>query len=724
MRVRGVLAGAVVSAVLATAPAAVGQERRFTLLSGNGGPHDVSLAEVSADGSTVLFRTAEDLPGTADRDGLVDLYRWRDGKVTLLTGSGAAAGSGHEVERVRVSPDGSRFLYQTTVDFAGPGDDDGLRDVFAVGEEGDVRLLTGSTPASRGGADVWLVDTSTDLSQIYVTTQEGFAGDDDGLHDGFRIDAGGATLLTGSRPASSGGADAYLADVSENSGHVWFATTEDVPGTEDGDGLRDIYRAGPDGVTVATTTSANRGDTSGPYFLGASPDGWRIMWATQEDVPQTGDTDGLLDVYSTLVSPGLRLNTLMTASTPASAGGAAPSVHAVSRDADRVVFSTAENIPGSGDTDGLLDVYRSMDSCAVRQDCRLFPRWPGEVPTLLSSDHAHSSGGRHAFFADVADLLFDQVFFRTSENIPGTGDDDDLVDGYRADGSRISLVTGNRSAAAGGAPVEALQASRNGRFAFFTTREDVPGTGDRDGLRDHFRAGPDGVVSLTAGNPGPDWSRPVTDWGADVAGPPVPTDDDDERFVFVTAESLVGDADTDSAADVYLSTPAPPRPAPPAPAADPPAPTAPTPPASTAPAPAPTAGPPTTSAQDRSRGDEVPPAFTRGLRLRGGRLRFTLSEAARVTITISQERIGRRVDGRCRAPSRRTRGARRCTRQVLVGRVRRDARAGANAVRFSGRVVPHRLRPGRFRVVAVARDAAGNVSRPNRARFRLRAAGA
>ena len=97
-------------------------------------------------------------------------------------------------------------------------------------------------------------------------------------------------------------------------------------------------------------------------------------------------------------------------------------------------------------------------------------------------------------------------------------------------------------------------------------------------------------------------------------------------------------------------------------------------------------------------------------------LRFTLSEPAAVTMTIARARPGRRAGGRCRAPTRRNARRPRCTRHVVVARLRRDARAGANRVMFSGRVIARRLRPGRYRVTAVARDAAGNVSGPRRAR--------
>jgi virginiamycin B lyase len=81
-------------------------------------------------------------------------------------------------------------------------------------------------------------------------------------------------------------------------------------------------------------------------------------------------------------------------------------------------------------------------------------------------------------------------------------------------------------------------------------------------------------------------------------------------------------------------------------------------------------------------------------------IRFTLSEDARVTIRF-ERRVGRRW---------------RRVRRVM----RFQSTAGAHRLRFRGRFdLRHPLRPGRYRMTLTARDAAGNVSTPDRTRFRL-----
>jgi streptogramin lyase len=136
--------------------------------------------------------------------------------------------------------------------------------------------------------------------------------------------------------------------------------------------------------------------------------------------------------------------------------------------------------------------------------------------------------------------------------------------------------------------------------------------------------------------------------------------------------------------------------------------------------------------------DGVAPAFTEPLRaepsrfptpLRGStaQLRrrsgttfhWALSEPARVTIAIQARRPGRRVDGRCRRPTRRNRTRPACRRWVTLGRLSHEGGAGPNSRRFSGRLRRRALRPGRYRAAARAVDAAGNRSALSIARFRV-----
>jgi extracellular elastinolytic metalloproteinase len=104
----------------------------------------------------------------------------------------------------------------------------------------------------------------------------------------------------------------------------------------------------------------------------------------------------------------------------------------------------------------------------------------------------------------------------------------------------------------------------------------------------------------------------------------------------------------------------------------------------------------------------------------GATIGFTLSEAAAVTYGFRRARPGRRVGRRCVAPTRARKGRRRCTRYVRSGSLKLAAGAGANRLRFQGRLTRRRaLRPGKYRLTMVATDAAGQRSAPKAVAFRL-----
>lgn len=123
----------------------------------------------------------------------------------------------------------------------------------------------------------------------------------------------------------------------------------------------------------------------------------------------------------------------------------------------------------------------------------------------------------------------------------------------------------------------------------------------------------------------------------------------------------------------------------------------------------------------------VGPGPTRLVQLSGRRrrakvgtvFRYTLSEAARVTIAIQQRKPGRRAGRRCRKQTRRNRSRRRCRLWPTRGTLRRTGLAGRNRVPFSGRLGRKALKPGRYRAVLIATDAAGNRSAPKRLTFKV-----
>jgi Ca2+-binding RTX toxin-like protein len=105
----------------------------------------------------------------------------------------------------------------------------------------------------------------------------------------------------------------------------------------------------------------------------------------------------------------------------------------------------------------------------------------------------------------------------------------------------------------------------------------------------------------------------------------------------------------------------------------------------------------------------------------GARVGYTVSTAATTSFRVQRAAAGHRQGGRCVRPTDSNRTARPCTRWVRVrGSFAHHGAVGLNRFRFSGRVGRRKLKPGAYRLVAVARDASGASSAPARARFRIR----
>lgn len=92
----------------------------------------------------------------------------------------------------------------------------------------------------------------------------------------------------------------------------------------------------------------------------------------------------------------------------------------------------------------------------------------------------------------------------------------------------------------------------------------------------------------------------------------------------------------------------------------------------------------------------------------GTKFSFRLNEAARVRLAFTQRVAGRRVGGRCVAPTRRNRTKPKCTRTVTTGSLSFNGHAGVNAVGFEGRLSRHKkLRRGRYTLVITATNSGG-----------------
>jgi hypothetical protein len=104
----------------------------------------------------------------------------------------------------------------------------------------------------------------------------------------------------------------------------------------------------------------------------------------------------------------------------------------------------------------------------------------------------------------------------------------------------------------------------------------------------------------------------------------------------------------------------------------------------------------------------------------GTRISYTLSESANVAFKLERLLAGRRRGRKCVAPGRARRPSRRCTRvRLLRGGLTHQGSAGANSLRFAGRLRGRALPAGRYRLRGRATDSANQTSELARAAFRI-----
>ena len=136
-----------------------------------------------------------------------------------------------------------------------------------------------------------------------------------------------------------------------------------------------------------------------------------------------------------------------------------------------------------------------------------------------------------------------------------------------------------------------------------------------------------------------------------------------------------------------------------------------------------TSGPPTSAdvlaPSFRGRVKADPPRFAVARRgeHRGTTFRYSLSEPATITFAIERSTSGRRVNGTCRLKTRSNARRPKCARLRRVGSFEARATAGANGTPFAGRIATAPLRPGSYRALLSAVDAAGNRSHRAKAGF-------
>ena len=628
---------ATVAAALGWTAAAGAEPRTLELLSDGSAGLDAALesrySAESDDGSHVLIRTLDALTAS-DTDAVLDAYvRTPAGAFIHVTDNPIAADAEIEVSNLHASSD-LGYVFFTTGEQLAATDTDTATDAYARTPSGALIHVSDDPTGADDGKDARSVAMSRDGRHLFFQTTESLAATDtDAGYDVYELGPAGLRHLTDDPTGPDGDDGGELIAASDDGTRMLFYSSERLA-TTDTDSAYDIYLHTETGALVHVSDDPTGPDANlNANFNAAAPDGGRVWFSTEESLAGT-DADSADDAYEWTAGGGL---THLTRNPAETVSNLPVFFGAGSADGHAVFFATAEPMAPT-DTDAALDVYE---------------RLPGGALVHVSDDPTGPDANVDAAFAG-ASADGSRAFFETTESLAAT-DADAKRDAYeRSPGGALVHLSDDPTGPDAEIDAQLEAVSRDGSRVVLKSEESFAAT-DADTAFDLYARAPAAAlvhVSVNRTDPGADGNASMSGLSSDGT-----------RIYFRTAEKLVA-GDTDAVADVYRSTavPGPPRPS----------------------------GPPADATAPRLTGLRVVPGRIARARRARARVRFVLSEPARVRFTVK-------------------RGSRAPVRFTV------DARAGRNAVRLRGRL----RGGGRYRLTATPRDRAGNAGRPRRTTFRL-----
>lgn len=464
---------------------------------GGNGAIPADFDGTSADGTRVFFHTRESLL-TTDSDATLDLYE-RSGATTTIKSQGNAGGNAaQDVFYTGSSTTGDRVFFVSYEKLTSDDGDSNRRDVYqhssmSPGLGGTTTLLSTSSLAGGAfGADY--SGASSDGTHVFFATDEALTTEDtDGSVRDIYERVGSTTTLVSTGPAGGGAAlEAFFGGTTPDGARVWFQTSEKlVAGDTDGppgngcpdannnptEPCSDVYeRSGGTTTTLVSTSSTSPNGAYKADFTGASQDGTRVFFTTDEPLVSSDTDNGCPDQVGNLVNKCIDVyertasttNFVSTSSTnPQSAKNA--SFATASQDGSRVFFSTQEKLVPA-DTDNATDIYERTGGTT------------SQVSTGPTGGNGTSSSG---FLAASADGT--RVFFQTFEALNSFDTDSGWIDIYERFAGSTTLISTGPASPNIAQNAEFAGNTSDGTRVFFNTLEPLLAS-DTDTYQDVYSA--------------------------------------------------------------------------------------------------------------------------------------------------------------------------------------------------------------------------------------------
>jgi hypothetical protein len=408
------------------------------------------------------------------------------------------------------STNGTRVFFETAEQLV-PGDNDAFNDVYERSAGTTTRVSAGQIngnrafPAAFSGA-------SADGSRVFFETGEKLvSGDTDANTDVYERSGGTTKRVSAGQINGNGASGAFFAGASTDGTRVFFRTEEQLV-SGDTDAALDVYQRAGGTTKRVSAGQINGNGAADAVFVGAAVDGTRVFFHTNEQLV-SGDTDNSQDIYER--SGG---TTKRVSAGQVNGNGAFSAFFAgASADGTRVFFHTDEKLV-SADTDGHQDVYERSGGTTTRVS-------PGFQIVDATFQGASDDGTR--------------VFFTTEEELVSS-DTDIITDVYQRSGGSTTRISAGQINGNGDFPAAFDGASADGTRVFFHTEEQLV-SGDTDTREDIYERSGGTTKQISAGQINGNGNFPA--FFTDAS-------DDGARVFFETSEPLVA-ADTDIRQDVY-----------------------------------------------------------------------------------------------------------------------------------------------------------------------------
>jgi hypothetical protein len=249
------------------------------------GEHNAVFAGTSQEGLTVYFETAENL-SSSDKDNALDVYEWTAGSTALVS-------TGNEEQPATfdsASADGTAVLFSTAESLQG-GDPGERIDVYER-KGATVELAS----AGSSAFDSTFAGASGDGSHVfYVTSQPISPSDADTNPDIYEWTSGAPTVWVSTGPEGVNGAfTPHFSAASEDGSHAFFTTREKLTAEDNNGTENDVYdhtpattvlvsvgnsaqlQLGPPVPSLTGTAPASPGSSVEPQVLGQAQAGTSI----------------------------------------------------------------------------------------------------------------------------------------------------------------------------------------------------------------------------------------------------------------------------------------------------------------------------------------------------------------------------------------------------------------------------------------------------------------